>query len=373
MTSKKSHRPDYFLAIIVAALLFLGVLILAGVSAISSQEKFGNASYYLFHQIAYGIGVGILLGFVAFKISLSWLRKWGWLLLLINLVLMTLVFIPKLGIVSGGAPRWINLGFFTFQPSETLKLTFILYLSAWLASRGRNSSKEKRKDWKITLFPFLLILGIITFLLIRQSDVSTLGVIIVVGSLVYFLANTPLLHSVLIFSIIAGGFFALIKFSPYRVQRVLVFLGSEIDPMGMGYQIKQALIAIGSGGIFGLGLGMSGQKFGFLPQTMSDSIFAIFAEEAGFVGALILVVLFLLFLWRGFRIAKKSRDKFSRLLALGITSWICIQAFINTGAMTGILPLTGIPLPFISYGGSHIVAELIGIGILLNISKSGKK
>jgi len=156
-------------------------------------------------------------------------------------------------------------------------------------------------------------------------------------------------------------------------MRLRVLLGSIKDPMGIGYQIEQSLIAIGSGGILGLGLGTSIQRFGFIPQTMSDSIFAVFAEETGFIGSLVLIFLFLVLLWRGFRISKRSPDKFSQLFAIGISSWICIQAFINIGAMIGILPLTGIPLPFISYGGSHMVAELIGIGILLNISKSSKK
>jgi len=164
--------------------------------------------------------------------------------------------------------------------------------------------------------------------------------------------------------------FSLIKLAPYRAARLLVFLKPETDPMGMGYQIKQALIAIGSGGIFGLGLGTSGQRLGFLPQSMADSIFAIMAEETGFVGGLILIALFLVFLWRGFKIGKSSQNKFSQLLAVGISSWIVIQAFINIGSMVGILPLTGIPLPFISYGGSALVSELIGVGILLNISKN---
>lgn len=161
----------------------------------------------------------------------------------------------------------------------------------------------------------------------------------------------------------------LIKLAPYRAARLLVFLKPEIDPMGIGYQIKQALIAVGSGGISGLGLGMSQQRLGFLPQSISDSIFAILAEETGFIGCLILIFLFLIFLWRGFEIAKVSQNKFSQLAALGITSWITLQALTNIGSMIGILPLTGIPLPFISYGGSALVSELAGVGILLNISK----
>jgi cell division protein FtsW len=163
--------------------------------------------------------------------------------------------------------------------------------------------------------------------------------------------------------------FALIKLAPYRMNRWLVFLNPETDPLGRGYQIKQSLIAVGSGGIFGLGLGMSGQKFGFLPQSMTDSAFAIFAEETGFFGALILISLLAIILWQGFRISIRAKDNFLKLLGFGITSWICLQAFANIAAMIGVLPLAGIPLPFISYGGSHVVAELAGMGILLNISK----
>jgi len=387
MRTKKSYQFDYILAIVVAILVILGILVLASVSATFSQEKFGRTTYYLFHQMIYGLALGIVLGFIAFKIKLSILKKRAWLFILINLIFMVLVFIPGLGIVAGGAPRWMNLGFVSFQPSEFLKLTFIFYLSAWLARQSfskenlgglasrtkKKSFKKTKKELSFTLIPFLIIVGIITVLLTKQSDVSTLGMIILVAASMYFSASTPLWHSILIILISLGGFLALVKIAPYRMMRFRVLLGSVKDPMGMGYQIKQVLIAIGSGGILGLGLGMSSQQFGFIPQTMSDSIFAIFAEETGFIGSLILIFLFLVLFWRGFRISKRSPDKFSQLFAIGISSWICIQAFINIGAMIGILPLTGIPLPFISYGGSHMVAELIGVGILLNISKARRK
>lgn len=374
MKSKKTYHLDYILAIVVAILVILGILVLASVSATFSQEKFGYTTYYLFHQMIYGLAFGIVLGFIAFKIKLSTLKKWAWLFILINLIFMVLVFIPGLGIIAGGAPRWMNLGLVSFQPSEFLKLTFIFYLSAWLANRTEKESfKKTKKELKFTLIPFLIIVGVITILLAKQSDVSTLGIIILVAALMYFSARTTLWHSILIILISLGGFLALVKIAPYRMMRFRVLLGLVKDPMGMGYQIKQALITIGSGGILGLGLGMSNQQFGFIPQTMSDSIFAIFAEETGFVGSLILILLFLILFWRGFRISKRSPDNFSQLFAIGISSWICIQAFINIGAMIGILPLTGIPLPFISYGGSHMVAELIGVGILLNISKARRK
>ncbi len=369
MRDKKICHFDYSLAIVVAVLLILGILVLANVSAVFSQEKFGKTTYYLSHQIIYGLFLGILLGFIAFKIPLSRFKKWAWPLVLLNLILMLLVFIPGIGIVSGGAPRWLNLGFVSFQPSEFLKLGFILYLSAWLTSWTKKNS-HKKTGGVFTLIPFLIIAGVIIFLLSCQSDISTLGVIICVALLMYFSATTPLWHIILMASIFSGVMLALITVASYRMERILVFLGMKSDPIGIGYQIEQALITVGSGGIFGLGLGAS-KQIDFLPQTMSDSIFAIYAEETGFIGSLVLIFLFLFFLWRAFKIVKKSSDKFSQILAIGISSWICIQAFVSIGAMIGILPLTGIPLPFISYGGSHLIVELIGVGILLNVARQG--
>lgn len=365
----RKYRFDYYLFGLVAILLTIGIVVLTSVSTIFSQENFGNTTHYLFHQIIYGLIPGIVLGFIAFKVKLTTIKKWALLIVLLNLILMVLVFIPGLGITAGGASRWLNLGITSFQPSEFIKLAFIFYLAAWLTSpkrRIRQSSKEK----SIEFISFLVIIGVLIFLLTLQSDISTLVVIITVAAVMYFSSNTSFWHSVLLALISIGSFFLLIKIAPYRMKRVQVLLGLIKDPMGLGYQIKQILIAIGSGGLFGLGLGMSSQKFGFIPQTISDSIFAIIAEETGFIGSVILILLFLILFWRGFRISKKTENGFSKLLAIGISSWICIQVFVNIGAMVGILPLTGIPLPFISYGGSHIVAELIGIGILLNISKS---
>ncbi len=372
MLQKKTNHPDYFLIAIVLALLILGLLVSVRVSASLSQEQFGKTTHYLFHQLIYGFLLGGVLGFVAFKTPISFFRKWSWFFILISLILMTLVFIPGLSSSSGGAFRWINFGRFNFQPSELLKLSFIIYLSALLASK--KSEKKNRKEWRLTLIPFLTVIGLIVLLLYFQSDLSTLGVIIISGLLIYFSSGTPILYNILVS---LGGAvifiaFTVFSFSSYRLNRIFVLLGWLRDPLKTGYQIKQALIAIGSGGIFGLGLGVSNQAK-YLPHPISDSIFALIAEELGLIGSLTLVFLFLAFLWKGMKIAKESDNKFSQLFAIGLTSWICFQAFVNIGAMIGILPLTGIPLPFISYGGSHITIELIGIGILLNISKSGEK
>ena len=373
---KEGRQPDYILIGVSAILIVLGILILASVSASLSQERFGTTYYFLNHQLLFGLIPGVLLAFLVFRINLAFLKKWAPLLLLINIVFLAIVFLPKVGAGAGGAARWLNLGPISFQPSEFLKLTFILYLAAWLTSRTPQKltgAGQAKKTFSQTLLAFLIVIGLISLLLVFQPDISTLGIIGLVAALIYFLAGTPLWHSILIFLVGAGGLFSLIKLAPYRAARLLVFLKPEIDPMGISYQIKQALIAVGSGGIFGLGLGlgMFRQRLWLLPQSMSDSIFAIFAEEGGFIGSSILIFLFLIFLWRGFKIAKLRGDKFSQLAALGITSWIVIQGFTNIGSMTGILPLTGIPLPFISYGGSALISELIGVGILLNISRAG--
>ncbi len=372
-----SHRPDYFLVGTLAILIVFGILILGSVSPAFSLENTGKTSYFLIHQVM-GLLIGLALALTVFFLPISLFKKYAHIALLINLVLMVAVFLPKIGYSFGGASRWINLGFVSFQPSEMLKLTFILYLAAWLSERLKNRKPSFKKNkrpgsnvaiLKNTLTPFLITIGLISVLLTFQSDASTLGVIFIIGMGMYFIANTPLWHTLLLVFMGGVGLISLIKIAPYRLSRLFIFLNPEADPMGKGYQIKQALISVGSGSIFGVGLGMSKQKFGFLPQSMGDSIFAVFAEETGLMGSLVIIFLFMFFAFRGWKIIKNSDDQFFKLAASGIILWITIQAFVNIGAMIGILPLTGIPLPFISYGSSALISELIGIGILLNISK----
>ncbi len=369
---EKRGRPDYILLGAVLFLILLGILILVSVSAAPSLERYGSSTWLLFRHVAFGLLPGALLGYIAFRLSLSRIKKWGPILLLGNIFLMVLVFFPVIGISAGGASRWLNLGITSFQPSEFLKITFILYLAAWLSSsvikKNGSYSLQKINNASNIFTSFLIIIGVITALLVMQPDVSTWGVIIMSAILMYFLSGTPVKHSFYMVVGCLGALFLLIKLAPYRFERFLVFIKPDKDPMGIGYQIKQALIAVGSGGILGKGLGMGLQRYGFVPQSMGDSIFAIFSEETGFLGSFILIVLFMVFAWRGFAIAKNSKDAFSKLACLGVSSWITIQAFINIGAMLGLLPLTGIPLPFISYGGSALVAELIAVGIMLNIS-----
>jgi len=361
-------RSDYFLISAVACLVLLGILIITSVTSAIAQQKFGSPTFYLWRHIIYGLIPGLMLGILAYKIPIGRFKKWIPLALLFNLFLMVLVFVPGIGMELGNARSWLNLRFTSLQPSEPLKLIFILYLASWLAARTGKSKNE----FSATLAAFIAIIGIVALLLASQPDVGTLGIIVATGFLMYFLAGTPLKYVTIVFLGGLACFGALIKIAPYRLNRFLVLFGPDKDPMGVGWQIKQALIAVGSGGIFGTGLGMSVQKFGYLPEPMADSIFACFAEETGLIGSLMVVSLFLIITWLGFKIAQNAKNNFEKLTALGIISWLSIQAFINIGAMLRILPITGVPLPFVSYGGSAIVAELIGVGILLNISKNNQ-
>ena len=372
---KKLDINDYTLIATVGTLLITGLIILASVSTVYSQNMFGNPYHFLTRQIIF-ILIGSLLGFIAYNIKLGLIKKWSFFILIANLILLAAVFIPGLGFTAGGATRWLQLGPFMVQPAEFLKLSFIIFFSAWIVKIIDSRSSKKRRGEKKNFsdfHPIIICLSLFTIsaaILIFQPNISSLAVIFAVTLIIYFLSGTPIWHTVAIFAAGIAGLGLVIRIAPHIANRILVFLEPGYDPMGLGYQIKQASIAIGSGGLFGLGLGMSRQKLGFLPEVISDSIFAVFAEETGFVGSIILVSLFVVFLWMGFKISKTSADKFCSLAAAGITSWITIQAFVNMGAMLGILPLTGIAMPFISYGGSHLVTELVAVGLLLNISKN---
>lgn len=373
----KKHL-NYYLLFLVIILVVFGILFLSTLSAPASMRNFGNTNYYLMHQL-YLLLAGIILAIIAYMCPLKYFKKFAPYFFFFNILLLMIIFIPLIGAKFGGARRWIDIGIVIFQPSEFLKITAILYLSAWFSNR---LVEKRKRGWISTvkkgyhnirsvLVPFIIFLAIISVILIFQPHISALVIISLTLVLVYFFAGMPLWHTLFIISGGAGVLFLLIKLAPYRLDRWLIFLHPETDPLGKGFQMKQSLIAIGSGGLFGKGWGTSIQKFGFLPQSMSDSIFAILGEETGIVGCSVLVFLFLSFLWFGIKIAKSSNNKFSQLTALGITFWITIQAFFNIAANLGIAPMTGIPLPFFSYGGSHLVTELIGVGILLNISKNG--
>jgi cell division protein FtsW len=374
---KKMKKPDFILSSTIFLIIIVGIVILASASmpysATYTQKVFGETKpfHFLGHQLLYGFLPGIILGFIGFKLKIDTIKKFAPFLLLANVVLLIMVFLPVVGTGLKGASRWVNLGFVSVQPSEFLKLSFILYLSSWLASR----TKEKKKHDKFldnNFISFFVIVGLICLLLVLQPDVSTMTLIFCIGITLYFLAGTNIFQTALVGGLGVVGLGILIKLAPYRLERLMIFLDPSKDPMGSGYQLKQSLIAIGSGEIFGRGLGMSVQKFGFIPEPLSDSIFSIFAEETGFIGAFLLLVLFGFFFWNVLRVGKQAKDKFQSLVVWGIGLWLMIQTFVNIGSMVGVMPLTGIPLPFISYGGSAMITELAAIGILLNISKEIK-
>lgn len=360
----KKNKPDYILLLLAGIIVFFGLFILAGAASVGSEIRF-------LRQIVIGLLPGGIIAFILFKTPLSLIQKWAPYFLLLNLILLLLLFVPFLSEVRGGAARWLSLGPFAFQPAEFLKLTFILYLSGWLVEKTK-----KRKTGALfeeTFLPFLAMLILIGTLLILQPDLSTLVIIFLVATLVYFAAKTPLWHSAVLVMGGIASLFLLIKIEPYRISRIVGALNPDIDPLNTTYHLRQLLITVGSGGITGLGIGMSQQKFGLVPKPATDSIFAILAEETGFIGGILLIFLFFAFFIRAFLIAKNNRSGFARLAVLGICCWIFIQTSVNIGVVIGLLPVTGIPLPLVSYGSSHLVAELAALGIVLNASQYVRK
>ena len=364
----KYQKMDNVFLGTVFGFLLIGFFILASAS-MGLLTRTTGADFYsiIFQQVVFGLVGCIGLYFFAFKIDYKILLKLAFPFLLFGLIITSLVFLPDIGLSHGGASRWIKIGSFSFQPSEFLKLGLIVYVAAWISSKKRNIA-----DFKAGFLPFAGVLAVAGFVLILQRDVGTLGVTIISCVLLFFIGGGKLKHLLISSGIIGIVFAALIYFEPYRMNRITVFLNPSYDPQGAGYQLRQSLIAIGAGGLSGKGFGMSAQKFNYLPEPVSDSVFAVFAEEFGFAGSLFLLCLFLFFLYRGFSISIRAPDDFGRLLGAGIVILIVVQSLINVAAMIGIFPLTGIPLIFVSKGGSSLIATLAEAGILLNISKHRK-
>lgn len=354
-----AHKADRTLFILTLALTFFGILAVADASAPLAVAYFKDSFYFVKQHVVWA-GVGVLAMLVVSKVHYTFWQKMAVPLFGITLITLVLVLIPGLGSKLLGARRWINLGFFSFQPSELVKLTLSIYFAS-LAQVKKN------------LRTYVVILGVVTGLIMLQPDLGTTIIIASIGFLQIFIAGAPLISLIGLSAAGLVGGFILILTSDYRRERLLTFFESTTDPKGTSYHISQVLIALGSGGIFGVGLGQSRQKYLFLPESATDSVFAVIAEEIGFVGAAVLVALFLFFVYRGIKIAQRAPDRFSQLLAAGIVCWIAIQAFLNISSMIALTPLTGVPMPFFSYGGSSLTMILIGIGILLNISRYGKE
>ncbi|MFH0830631.1 MAG: putative lipid II flippase FtsW [Parcubacteria group bacterium] len=362
--SAVTHKPNFVLVVTVLVLVMFGLVAIASASSVISYDQFGDNLTMLKSQMINGVAVGLAL-FITFSlVPYRFWRKVNLILLIITLGLLIAVFIPGLGVNFGGASRWVNLGLFSFQPSELAKLTMVLFFAAWLDKRGKGI-----KEFTTGVIPFLAILGVVIGLILAQPDLGTLTIIAMTAVAMFYVAGARIWHLVGMF-VAAIGFLALaIKLEPYRLARFTVFLNPQHDPQGLGYQINQSLLAVGSGGLFGLGLGQSRQKYNYLPEPAGDSIFAIMSEELGFLRVLLVVLTFLVLGLTGYQVARRSPDNFAKLLAVGMTTWFVAQAFINMGALIGILPLTGIPLPFVSFGGTALAVSLAAAGILVNVSR----
>lgn len=367
MRKARASAPDYVFLGLTGALTLFGLIALSSASSVLSFERFQSSFYLLGHQFLFGLIPGFILFAVALRTPYGVWRRLAVPLLGATLLLLLLVVIPGIGSSFGGARSWFTIGQFSFQPSELAKLTFLIYLAAWFEARGADV-----RDTRYGLAPFLALLLAMTILVALQPDVGTM-LIIAVSAVALFVAVGARWHHV--GAIAAGGvalLALLIKVAPYRAARLAAFVHPELDPQGVGYHINQALLAIGSGGFFGVGFGNSRQKFRYLPEVTGDSIFAIIAEEMGFLIAAGLIALIGALLWRMFRISARAPDRFSQYLVVGIAAWFGIQSFVNIGSMLGVLPLTGLPLPFISYGGTALAVELLAVGIVGSISRHAR-
>lgn len=363
---KNSHEPDYLLLVIVAVIVVFGLIALSSASNVIGHQQYNDSLFFLKKQFA-SVLVGILCFAVVYRIDYRVLKRLAFPMLLASIALLIAVYIPGIGVKLLGAQRWLQLGPIRFQPSEFVKLFFLIYLAQWLSDRGKDIYNRASGLW-----PFLVVLGIITVLIVQQPDIGTMTVIAIMSLASYFVAGAPMRDFAVISVLAVVGFSALIQLKPHAVARISVFINPQLDPQGIGYHIYQSVLTIASGGLLGLGLGHSRQKFSYLPEPAGDSIFAIISEELGFLFGVALIGLFVWLLVRGMRIARYAADDFGRILATGITAWFGFQALINIGALMRVFPLTGIPLPFVSYGGTAMLASFIALGILANISRYSK-
>jgi cell division protein FtsW len=362
--SARGH-VDYLLLGAVGLLLAIGAQMVYSASVVIAHNEFGDETYFFARQLLW-IAVGAVGMVMAASVDYHRWQKVSLILLLVAVVALILVLVPALGMKQYGSARWLKLGLLpSFQPSEFAKLAVVVYMADWLARKGRDVSRLSHGS-----VPFLIILGLVAGLVILEPDMGTAVIICAVAFSVFFVAGANLWHLVLGF--VPGGLalaWVVTHAAAYRAERFAGFLDPSSDPLGKGWQAMQTFIALGSGGLTGVGLGMSRQKAYFLPNAHTDSILAIIGEELGLVGTMVVIVLLMAIGWRGLRIALRAPDPFGRLLALGLTSKIVWQAIINIGAVTSSLPYTGVTLPFVSFGGNSLCMTMVGVGLLLSISR----
>lgn len=366
MSITKNKIDKVFLSIVLS-LVIIGVVmfISASLGILNKNEsKFYNV---IFNQLVYGLLGGSVAFYFGFKIPYKFWRQYSLPIFIASIFVTILVFVPGLGFSHGGSKRWINVFGISIQPVEFLKIGFVIYFSAWLSW-----VKGRVEDIRFSLIPLIILLGIITLILINQPDTKSLILITVTALTMLFISGTPwkYIFGMFLFAVFA---FAVLAFTtPYLKSRINTFINPNLNGSSSSWQIQQSLIAVGSGGLTGRGLGQGIQKFNYLPEPQGDSIFAVIGEELGFIGSVIIICLYFAFAMRGYRIAHYAPDSFSKLFVIGIITLIITQSFMNIASIIGVFPLTGVPLVFISHGGTALLLDIGLMGIILNISRSNK-
>lgn len=355
--------PDLVFISLLGLLTIFGLVMLASASSDLGYRQFADSYYYLNHQLINGLAVGLVAFLIGYFVYYRAWEKLALPLLIVSIFLLIAVFTP-LGIDEKGSERWLNLGAFSFQPGEVLKFTFFVYLAAWAAK-----SQARSKSFWGGFVPLLIVLGIVMGLLFAQPATTIAVLICGAAIFTYFTAGAPFKYLGVVGLLATAAMVGLVLITPYRMDRIKTFINPEqVDELGSGYQITNAKTAIGTGGLWGVGYGQSTGKFR-LPEQIGDSIFAVIGEEFGFVGSLTFLLVYASLIWRGLRIARRAPDHFGRLLATGFMSILALQAFVNIGAISGLIPLTGMPLPFVSYGGTALAIFLAMGGVVANISR----
>jgi cell division protein FtsW len=359
----KKTKSDFWLFLIVLVLVAIGLVMVLSSSQYFAQHKPYEDSFYFLKRQAFNAAIGFVGMYLAAKIPYKIYGKYAKIILVIGILMMAVLFIPGIGDDANGSVRWIDLGFVRFQPSDITKLCLIIFIAKLLADR-----KHLMTSFIRDFLPVLAIFGIVCI----EIAVRDLGTAIVLAATVFCMFIAGRVPTKYLMSTIGAGIagiIGMIAVAPYRMERITGFLDPWSDPLGNGYQTIQSLLAVGSGGLLGVGLGKGGAKWYYLPERHTDFIYAVLVEEGGFIFGALVLLLFLLLLWRGITIALRTKDSFGSLLAVGVTLMIVIQALVNIAICLGMMPVTGITLPFISYGGTSLVISLTSVGVLLNISK----
>ncbi|QGP92923.1 putative peptidoglycan glycosyltransferase FtsW [Neomoorella glycerini] len=358
---RRAGPIDFWILLPAVLLLGIGIIMVFSASALTSSYNYGDAFYFLKRQLAWS-AIGLSGLFFTMQCDYTHLRRLATPFLGLAIILLMLVLI--IGTASRGSARWLGVGSLSFQPSETIKLAMVIFLAASLAQ-----NRQRLHSLAQGIGPYLALMALVCLLILAQPDLGTAVAVAGTTYLMLMVAGADKGHLALLAALGVAAVALAIVIAPYRMARFTAFLDPWADPQGKGYQTIQSLLAIGSGGLFGTGLGQGRQKLYYVPENHTDFIFAILSEELGFIGAALVVILFLILVWRGFHTAFKAPDAFGSFLAAGLTIMLALQALINMGVVTGLLPVTGITLPLLSYGGSSLIFSLLGVGILLNISR----